>query len=91
MERSVYMTTVKGIYRAGRVELSQAPLDIPEETPVLITFLEPAPVDLRARDIGEGQARLLREQMASFAEEWESADMTAYDNYDSAKASLQTR
>jgi hypothetical protein len=91
MENSGYVTTIKGIYRAGRVELSQASLDIPEGTPVLVTFLEITPIDLRARGIGQSKARLLREQLASFAEEWESPEMAAYDDYDSAKAKSQAR
>jgi hypothetical protein len=88
MEETAYLTTVKGIYRDGRIELARVP-QVPSETPVLVTFLASETVDLYARGIGKATARRLREQMASFAEEWESPEMDAYDNYDSAK--LQTR
>jgi len=39
-------------------------------------------IDLRARGISEDQARELRAQLAAFAEEWDSPEMSVYDNYE---------
>jgi len=44
--------------------------------------------DLRQRGIDEAQAAELRVQLGTFAEEWNSADMAIYDDYDAAKARL---
>ena len=33
------MLTIKGVYRDGKVELSERPRDVSEETPVMVTFL----------------------------------------------------
>ena len=48
-------------------------------------------IDLRDRGIDEAQAAEMRARLASFAEDWESPEMDAYDNYDEEKAKLQTR
>jgi len=58
------------------------------ETPVVVTFLEPGHIDLRARGIDEAQTADLRTRLATFVAEWESPEMNVYDNYDAAKASL---
>lgn len=42
------MRTIEGVYREGKVELAERPNDVGEEVPVLVTFLEPRRVDLRA-------------------------------------------
>jgi hypothetical protein len=42
--------------------------------------------DLREWGIDETQAAELRAQLGTFAEEWNSQDMTRYDDYDAAKA-----
>jgi len=33
------MLTIRGVYRDGKVELSERPRDVSEETPVMVTFL----------------------------------------------------
>jgi len=53
-----------------------------------VTFLEPGNMDLRARGIDEVQAADLRARLATFVEGWESPEMSVYDDYDAAKASL---
>jgi hypothetical protein len=58
---------------------------------VLVTFLEPPSIDLRARGINEAHAAELRARLATFAEDWDSPEMAIYDDYDAAKARLQTR
>lgn len=67
------LTSVEGVYRHGKIELGKLPTHVRDETRVIVTFLEPGPIDLRAR-------------LASFAEEWDSPEMDVYDDYDAAKA-----
>lgn len=43
--------TMEGVYRDGRVELSEVPGSVAEDTRVIVTFLENRQVDLRARGI----------------------------------------
>ncbi len=78
------LTTVEGVYRQGHVELRERPENVPEESRVIVTFLNAGAVDLRSRGIDEEQARELRGRLASFAEDWESPEMDAYDDYDAA-------
>ena len=84
-------TTIKGIYRNGKIELSETPRDVCEGTRVVVTFLAPGSVDLREHGIDKAQAAEIRARLASFAEDWESPEMDVYDNYDEEKAKLQTR
>ena len=83
------LKTIEGIYRQGRIELTEEPRDVREETRVLVTFLEPNLIDLRARGIDEAQAAELCARLATFTEDWESPEMSIYDDYDAAKARLQ--
>jgi hypothetical protein len=85
------LTAIQGVYRGGKIILATAPSNVREETPVIVTFLEPNTIDLRARGIDEAQAADLRVRLATFAEDWESPEMSVYDNYDVTKAGLQTR
>jgi hypothetical protein len=82
------LTTVEGIYRHGKVELNEQPASTPDDTPVIVTFLSPGTVDLRAHGIGPAEAAELRARLASFAEDWDNPDMAAYDHYDVAKSTL---
>ena len=84
-------TTIEGIYRNGKIELSETPRDMSEGTRVVVTFLRPGSVDLREHGIDKAQAAELRARLACFAEDWESPEMDIYDNYDEEKAKLQTR
>ena len=84
-------TTIEGIYRDGKIELSETPSDVCEGTRVVVTFLSPGSIDLRERGIDKAQAADLRARFACFAEDWESPEMDIYDNYDEEKAKLQTR
>jgi hypothetical protein len=84
------LRTIKGIYREGKVELAERPNDVGEEVPVLVTFLEPHRVDLRAHGIDETRAAELRARLLStFAADWDGAEMDVYDDYDTARARLQ--
>jgi hypothetical protein len=82
------LISVQGVYRHGKIELIERPNNVLDETRVIVTFLEPGVVDLRARGIDEKQATELRARLAMFAEDWDSPEMSIYDNYDAAKAKL---
>ncbi len=43
-------------------------------------------IDLQERGIDKAQAANLRERLTTFAEDWESPEMSIYDNYDAAKS-----
>ena len=82
------LRSVEGVYRDGRIELNDLPEDVRDETHVIVTFLEANHRDLRERGIDAAQAVELRAQLGAFAEEWDSPEMTIYDDYDAAKAKL---
>jgi len=83
--------TVQGTYRNGKVELSESPGGVQENTRVIVTFLGSGQVDLQQKGINPKQAAELRARLAAFAADWDSPEMEAYNDYDSAKARLQTR
>jgi hypothetical protein len=71
--------SVEGVYRDGKVELTQ-PVPAGASGPVIVTFLAvPGPVDLAARGVSEEQARDLRRRLAPFAEDWDRPEMDVYD------------
>ena len=83
--------TIEGIYQDGKVELSETPRDVCEGTRAIVTFLPPGAIDLREHGIDRAQAAGLRARFACFIEDWESPEMSVYDNYDEEKAKLQTQ
>ena len=82
------LISVPGVYRNGKIELIEQPSNIRDETHVIVTFLEPGFIDLRTRGIDEVQAAELRARLATFAADWDSPEMSIYDNYDAVKANL---
>jgi hypothetical protein len=80
------MTTVPGVYRNGKIELTENPGTAPEGSQVFVTFLSPVHVDLRSLGIDEEQAAEQRWRFAAFAEDWDSPEMDIYDRYDAVKA-----
>ncbi len=73
------MKAVEGIYRNGKVELTE-PLDAAEGSRVIVTcVLGAGPVDLQERGIDETQAADLRRRLGAFAEDWDRPEMAAYD------------
>src|SRR5215470_13487481 len=88
IEGGCMFKSVEGVYRDGRIELTELPGEVRDETRVIVTFLETSQIDLQARGIDEVQAAELRAQLGTFAEEWNSQEMALYDNYDAAKAKL---
>lgn len=82
-------TTIEGIYHNDKIELSETPSDVCEGTRVVVTFFPPGFIDLRERGIDKAQTAGLRARFATFDEDWESPEMSVYDNYDKEKAKLQ--
>ena len=85
------VTALHGVYRHGKIELLKIPANVRDETPVLVTFLNAAGVDLREQGVDESEAADLRARLATFADDWADPEMDVYDNYDAVKASLQAR
>lgn len=48
-------------------------------------------IDLESQGIDQAQAQVLRSSLGTFSEDWDSAEMSIYDDYDAARASIQTR
>jgi hypothetical protein len=82
------LISVQGVYRDGKIELIEQPSNVPDEARVIVTFLEAGGIDLRTHGIDEEQAAELRAQLATFAEDWDSPEMSIYDDYDAVKAKL---
>ena len=82
------LKSIEGVYRKGKVELTEVPSDLLDETQVIVTFLESHPIDLRLCGIDEEQATHLRARLKAFAEDWESPEMEIYDDYDANKSKL---
>lgn len=71
--------SVEGFYRAGKVELLE-PVSEAEGSRVIVTWVEPsAPMELDSIGIDEFQAADLRHRLATFAEDWDRPEMSAYD------------
>ena len=80
------LTTVEGVFEDGVIKLAEQPPAVQRGAPVIVTFLSAAGVDLRERGIGQEQARELRARLSAFAEDWESPEMAAYNDYHAAKS-----
>ncbi len=88
LKKKEMLTSVEGFYRNGRVELTEQPKDIPEGTSVIVTFVGSNNIDLESQGIDRDQAKILRENLATFSDDWDSDEMGIYDNYDAAKANI---
>jgi len=71
--------TVQGVFRNGRIELAETPVDV-DEARVIVTFLPKGAVNLSERGIDADQAASLRTRLSAFAEDWELPEMGAYDD-----------
>ena len=81
------LTSIEGTYRNGHVELKEAPADMRDETPVIVTFMGRNEIDLRAHGIDQSGAAELHASLALF-EDWNDPSMDVYDDYDASKANL---
>ena len=82
------LKSIEGIYRNGKIELTELPGGIDNEKPVIVTFLEHKYVDLEAYNISKAQAGQLRERLTGISEDWDNPDTDIYDDYDANKANL---
>ena len=82
------LNAIEGIYRNGKIELTETPNDVSDETRVIVTFLKPVNIDLLECGIDEEQAADLRGRLSTFAEDWDSPEMSIYDNYDESKSHI---
>ncbi len=80
------LRSIEGIYRKGKVELTEMPEDVPDETKVIVTFLTAPSFRLAEHGISVAQAVELRARLQAFAEDWDSPEMEIYDDYDAAKS-----
>ena len=85
VEEAVMLKSIEGTYSNGRIELSEVPRDISDDTRVIVTFLERGAMDLRQHGIGREQAADLRHRLSTFIEDWESPEMAVYDDYDESR------
>jgi len=79
------LTSIEGIYRSGKIELSELPQGVQDGAAVIVTFLPAGPIDLHERGIDPAQAAEIRARLASFSEDWDTPEMSIYDDYDNAK------
>jgi hypothetical protein len=82
------LTSIVGVYRDGQIILTETPRDLPNETQVIVTFLEHPSLDLSARDIDPNHAADLRARLRTFVEDWDRPEMDVYNDYDDSKAAL---
>ena len=93
--------TIAGIV-AGSADFSNNVLELAEKLGVPIEISQPQllqqlpalklnqqdEIDLASQGINKAQAEILRSHLATFADDWDSAEMSIYDNYDAAKTNL---
>lgn len=84
------LKSIEGIYRNGKIEIAELPDEVSDKTRVIVTFLEPSPINLAERGVGKTQAADLRARLTTFIEDWDSPEMDLYDDYDNTKAHLET-
>jgi len=72
------LKSVEGVYRDGKIELSEQPPPN-SQGKVIVTFLESGAIDLAARGIDESHAADLRHRLQAIAEDWNLPEMNAYD------------
>ncbi len=74
------LTTIEGVYKDGKIELTESP---PPDAAgrVIVTFVcaPVRPINLAEHGISPEQAADLRHRLATFAEDWERPEMDAYD------------
>jgi len=75
--------SVEGVYHNGKIEIAE-PSEGAEGSRVILALVSPPVnstrlIDLRERGIDEPQAADLRHRLTAFAEDWDSPEMSAYD------------
>ena len=72
------MLTIEGIYKDGKIILTETPADV-GESKVLVTFLQTKETNLQQRGIGKVQAADLRAKLNTMTEDWNKPEMDVYD------------
>ena len=80
------LTNYQGIYSNGQIKLIEEPKNVPEGTKVIVTFLNANNINLQEQGIDTKEAKNLRDNLACFADDWDSEAMSIYDDYDAAKS-----
>ncbi|MDA1275893.1 MAG: hypothetical protein O2960_17900 [Verrucomicrobia bacterium] len=80
------LTSVEGIYVDGVIRLTEQPAQVSPGAHAIVTFLPNNGVDLRAHGISVAEASELRRRLTAFSEDWDSPEMSAYDDYAGAKS-----
>ena len=75
------LVSVEGVYRNGHIELTESPNNVPEGTLVIVTFVRSNDINLASQGIDREQAKTLSVSLATFADDWNSPEMSVYDNY----------
>ena len=57
------LISVEGVYRNGRIELTESPSNVPEGTCVIVTFVGTNDIDLASQGIDREQAETLRNSL----------------------------
>ncbi|MFB2804724.1 hypothetical protein, partial [Microcystis sp. BLCC-F209] len=60
--------------------------NVPQGACVILTFVSSNDINLASQGIDREQAKTLRASLATFSDDWNSPEMSVYDNYDAAKA-----
>lgn len=74
------LTSVRGRYLNGQIELYETVSDI-EQAEVIVTFIGTSlqPGSLQEYGFSHGEAMILRQQLATFEDDWNAPGMEAYD------------
>jgi len=72
------LKAVEGIYRNGKVELLETPLDV-EEARVVVTFLTQEQDQKKVPSFTPAEVAELRWRFAAWEEDWNAPGMEAYD------------
>ncbi|WP_107668684.1 hypothetical protein [Cyanothece sp. BG0011] len=84
------LNSVTGTYINGEIKLNEYPPNIKEGTAVIVTFVSDDDINLSSQGISEEDAQKLRNHLTTFADDWNSPEMSIYDNYEQNKANLET-
>jgi hypothetical protein len=76
--------SVEGVFRNGKVELLQEPVDICEAR-VIVTFLPEAAGTAAGPAFTRDEIADLRGKLAAWEEDWNAPGMEAYDDYETRR------
>jgi len=81
--------SIEGVYRDGKVELLELPMDAQNDDKVIVTFMNQGSVQLSSVGIDKLQAQDLRSRLTVFEEEWNNPEMDIYNHYEESKNQLK--